>query len=88
MYLTGLRVERDPAQSFQCFKAAAKQGFAESEIHLAELYKKGLGVEQSSDDRWYCAAAATGNVAAQLQIQSLNASCPAIAAQNSTPNSD
>jgi TPR repeat protein len=71
-------VDRDPKQAFQCFKAAAEQGFAVSQSHLGDLYSTGTGVDKNASEavKWYCKAAEAGKLAAQRHVQDMGGTCP------------
>jgi len=66
-------VSSDPGKAAQCFLEAAKQGNAEAQRRLADLYIQGRGVKRSFKDasHWYLEAAEQGDFKAQFELACL-----------------
>jgi len=67
LYRDGAGVERDHARAVELLRQAAEQGMAFAQLSLGELY-------QVLAEEWFSRAAAAGNRAAQLRLESLRAS--------------
>ena len=59
--------EKDSGKSFEEYLSLAKQGDAEAQLHLGNMYKKGKGVPKDYKEavRWYRKAAEQGEAYAQ-----------------------
>ena len=69
----GHGVQKDPARAAQLLRAAAEHGHAEAMTMLAKLYWEGDGVPQDrlAAMKWWQAAAAQGEMLAQIALQTL-----------------
>jgi uncharacterized protein len=63
MHLKGQGVSEDPAEAVNWFTSSAKQGFANSQFKLAELYRDGLGLPQDFEAAyaWFAVANKLGH---------------------------
>ena len=70
LYYEGRGVPRNLKRAVELFEAAAAQGYAPAQYHLAILYDEGRGVPQNSDCavELYEAAAAQGYAPAQFKL--------------------
>jgi TPR repeat protein len=62
--------EKDSGKSFEEYLSLAKQGDAEAQLHLGNMYKKGKGVPEDYKEavRWYRKAAEQGEAHAQMEL--------------------
>jgi hypothetical protein len=62
--------EKDSGKSFEEYLSLAKQGDAEAQLHLGNMYKKGKGVPKDYKEavRWYRKAAEQGEAVAQYKL--------------------
>ena len=62
--------EKDSDKSFGEYSSLAKQGDAEAQLHLGNMYKKGKGVPKDYKEavRWYRKAAEQGEAVAQYKL--------------------
>lgn len=62
--------EKDSGKSFEEYLSLAKQGDAEAQLHLGNMYKKGKGVPKDYKEavRWYRKAAEQGYVRTQYTL--------------------
>ena len=62
--------EKDSGKSFEEYLSLAKQGDAEAQLHLGNMYKKGKGVPKDYKEavRWYRKAAEQGEAHAQMKL--------------------
>ena len=65
------RVEKNFAEAARWFKAAAELGLTDSEVNLAVLYERGLGVPASLSEayKWYSIAGASGDAGFRIPNQ-------------------
>jgi uncharacterized protein len=79
-YDSGTLGERSRIRSFDCYLNAAKLGFVDSMIKVAEKYEKGIGTSKNIHLalKWLLEAEKRGSPKAQYAIGTINSRCPEI----------
>ncbi|CAJ1415531.1 unnamed protein product [Effrenium voratum] len=69
-FLTGKRVQKDPARAFELFREAAGQEHAAAMCNLGVMYAQGLGVQKDPLEarRWYEKAADRGDASGLFNL--------------------
>lgn len=73
MYRDGIRVDQDYHKSFEMFSSASMNGWAESQVHLGDLYLEGKGIEKNKEkaEYWYRLAAEKNNPEGRKRLAAL-----------------